>query len=409
MLKQSIGCKPLQKQLKMSGNNSQQTILIVDDNPENIFFLGEILKNNYNVKAATNGKEALGILWKDNPPDLVLMDVVMPGMDGFEVCRLLKGRASSQNIPVIFVTALDESLDETKGFEVGGVDYITKPFQPSTVLARIKTHLALHDINRSLEEKVVTRTQSLAKSTQALNDTQDVTIYALATLAEYRDNETGGHILRTQRYVKALANHLMSKKKFKTLLNPEIVELLYKSAPMHDIGKVGVPDHILLKPGKLTHDEFDKMKKHTVYGLEVITKSEQTLGVDPKTSFLRFAREIAYTHQEKWDGSGYPEGMKGERIPLSGRIMAIADVYDALISKRVYKPPITHNSTVRIIEHGKGSHFDPDLVDAFLEIKEQFKEIALHFVQDEEERAALNCDKDELESDSGTSQPAMTK
>mgnify|MGYP003966023029 FL=1 len=201
----------------------------------------------------------------------------------------------------------------------------------------------------------------------------------------------------------------MSKKKFKTLLNPEIVELLYKSAPMHDIGKVGVPDHILLKPGKLTHDEFDKMKKHTVYGLEVITKSEQTLGVDPKTSFLRFAREIAYTHQEKWDGSGYPEGMKGERIPLSGRIMAIADVYDALISKRVYKPPITHNSTVRIIEHGKGSHFDPDLVDAFLEIKEQFKEIALHFVQDEEERAALNCDKDELESDSGTSQPAMTK
>ncbi|MBT3924052.1 MAG: two-component system response regulator [Nitrospina sp.] len=391
----------------MPGNSPQQTILIVDDNPENIFFLGEILKTDYNVKAATSGNEALGIIWKDNPPDLILMDVVMPEMDGFEVCRLLKSRASSQNIPVIFVTALDESLDEAKGFEVGGVDYITKPFQPSTVLARIKTHLALYDQNRVLEEKVVARTQSLARSAQALNDTQDVTIYALATLAEYRDNETGGHILRTQRYVKALAMHLMNKKKFKALLNPETIELLYKSAPMHDIGKVGVPDHILLKPGKLTHDEFVIMKKHTTYGLEVIIKSEQTLGVDPKTSFLRFAREIAYTHQEKWDGSGYPEGMKGEQIPLSGRIMAIADVYDALISKRVYKPSITYNSTVRIIEHGRGSHFDPDLVDSFLEIKDQFRGIALSLVEDEEERVAL--ESEEPASAPNTSQSAPIK
>jgi putative two-component system response regulator len=366
-----------------------QTILVVDDNPENIFLLGEILKNHYNIRAATNGKEALAILWKDNPPNLVLMDVVMPEMDGFEVCQLLKGRASSQNIPVIFVTALDESLDETKGFEVGGVDYITKPFQPSTVLARVKTHLALYDQNRALEERVVTRTKALANSAQALNDTQDVTIFALATLAEYRDNETGGHILRTQRYVKVLARHLMGKEKFRKFLNPEIIELLYKSAPMHDIGKVGVPDGILLKSGKLTPDEFEVMKKHTTYGLEVIIKSEQTLGVDPKTSFLRFAREIAYTHQEKWDGSGYPEGMKGEQIPLSGRIMAIADVYDALISKRVYKPPIDHDATVRIIERGRGSHFDPDMVDAFLEIKEEFRQIALNFVEDEEERFAL--------------------
>ena len=222
-----------------------------------------------------------------------------------------------------------------------------------------------------------------------------MTIYALATLAEYRDNETGAHILRTQRYVKALATHLMSKDKFKKKLNPEIIELLYKSAPMHDIGKVGVPDNILLKPGKLTRDEFEIMKKHTIYGLEVIIKSERTLGVDPKTSYLRFAREIAYTHQEKWDGSGYPEGLKGKRIPLSGRIMAIADVYDALISKRVYKPPITHDNTVRIIEKGRGTHFDPDLVDAFVEVKEEFRKIALTLVEDEEERAALKCSKEE--------------
>lgn len=378
----------------MSDKKSQQTILVTDDNPENIFFLGEILKNDYTVKAATSGKEALWIIWKDNPPNLVLMDIVMPEMDGFEVCRLMKGRASSQNIPVIFVSALDESLDEAKGFEVGGVDYITKPFQPSTVLARVKTHLALHDQNRVLEEKVVERTQSLANRTQDLNDTQDVTIYAMATLAEYRDNETGAHIMRTQRYVRALANHMMSMEKFKNQLTPEIIELLYKSAPMHDIGKVGVPDGILLKPGKLTHDEFAEMKKHTTYGLEVITKSEESLGVDPEKSFLRFAREIAYTHQEKWDGSGYPQGLKGEDIPLSGRIMAIADVYDALISKRVYKPPVTHNGTVRIIEHGKGTHFDPDLVDAFLEVKEEFRKIALNFVEDKEERSALESNED---------------
>lgn len=378
----------------MTDKNLEQTILIVDDNPENIFFLGEILKKDYNIKAATNGKEALRIMWSSNPPQLILLDVVMPEMDGFAVCQQLKGRATTQNIPIIFVTALGESLDEAKGFEVGGVDYITKPFQASTVLARVKTHLALYDQNRVLEEKVVQRTQSLVKRTQDLNDTQDVTIYAMATLAEYRDNETGGHILRTQRYVKVLSTHLMSLAKYKGELTPEITEILYKSAPMHDIGKVGVPDNILLKPGKLTHDEFEEMKKHTTYGLEVIVKSEKSLGVDPKTSFLRFAREIAYTHQEKWDGSGYPQGLKGENIPLAGRIMAIADVYDALISKRVYKPPVTHLATARIIENGRGKHFDPDLVDAFHEVKEEFRKIALEFVEDDEERAALESNEE---------------
>lgn len=373
----------------MSTQNSKQTILIVDDNPENIFFLGEILKKHYIVKATTNGKEALKIVWKENPPDLILMDVVMPGMNGFEVCRLLKQRSSSQRIPVIFVTSLDEHLDEAKGFEAGGVDYIAKPFQPSTVLARVKTHLTLYDQSRILEEKVVERTQSLYKRAKEVSDTQDVTIFALATLAEYRDNETGSHIMRTQRYIKILANHLMTLPKYKDQLNPEIIDLLYKSAPMHDIGKVGVPDHILLKPGKLSHDEFEAMKKHTVFGLEVITKSEQTLGVDPKTSFLRFAREIAYTHQEKWDGSGYPQGLAGEDIPLSGRMMAIADVYDALISKRVYKPAISHESAIRIIEKGKGQHFDPDMVDAFLEVSENFRQVALKFEEDPVEKTAL--------------------
>ena len=229
---------------------------------------------------------------------------------------------------------------------------------------------------------MVERTQSLYQRAKEVNDTQDVTIFALATLAEYRDNDTGSHIIRTQRYIKILANHLMTLPKYKDQLNPEIIDLLYKSAPMHDIGKVGVPDQILLKPGKLTHDEFEIMKKHTVFGLEVITKSEQTLGVDPKTSFLRFAREIAYTHQEKWDGSGYPQGLTGEEIPLSGRMMAIADVYDALISKRVYKPAISHESAIKIIEKGKGQHFAPDMIDAFLEVAESFRQVALQFAED---------------------------
>lgn len=251
----------------MSNINSQPTILITDDNPENISILGEILKDHYNIKIAVSGKQALKIMWEESPPQLVLMDVVMPEMDGFEVCKMLKARATTQNIPIIFVTALDEDLDETKGFEVGGVDYITKPFQPSTVLARVKTHLALYDQNRTLEERVVARTQTLVKRTQTLSDTQDVTIYALATLAEYRDNETGAHILRTQRYVKVLASHLMNHPKYKNQLTPEIIGLMYKSAPMHDIVKVGIPDGILLKPGKLTHDEFEEMKKHTIYGL----------------------------------------------------------------------------------------------------------------------------------------------
>jgi putative two-component system response regulator len=288
----------------------------------------------------------LEIVWGKNPPNLILMDVLMPGIDGFETCKLLKGRASSQSIPVIFVSCLGEYLDEAKGFEVGGVDYITKPFNPLIIMARVKIHLALYDQNQVLEEKVLARTHSLVQRSQDLSDTQDVTIFALATLAEYRDNEMGAHIMRTQSYVRVLAQYLMTQPKFKNHLNPEVIDILYKSAPLHDIGKVGAPDHILLKSDQLTHDEFQTMKKHTIYGLEVITKSEQTLGVDPKTSFLRYAREIAYTHHEKWDGSGYPQGLAGEDIPLSGRIMAIADVYDALISKRAYKPAFSHLTAI---------------------------------------------------------------
>ena len=224
---------------------------------------------------------------------------------------------------------------------------------------------------------------NLNERTRELQLTQDVTILSLASLAETRDPETGGHILRTQRYVKSLAEHIKDHSRFRKLLKPDIIELLFKSAPLHDIGKVGVKDAILLKPGKLTDEEFEEMKKHTIYGRDSLLKAEKILG---SSSFLRLAREIAYTHQEKWDGTGYPQGLKEDDIPISGRLMALADVYDALISKRVYKKALSHEKTREIIVEGKGKHFDPDIVDAFLKIENDFIKIAQEFVdfQDKE-------------------------
>lgn len=364
----------------------KQTVLAVDDVPENIEVLAEILGADYQVKVALNGERALKIAGSPEPPDLILLDVMMPEMDGYEVCRQLKASAATQKIPIIFVTARGEVHDETLGFAVGAVDYITKPVSPPIVRARVKTHLALYDQNRSLEERVKERTEELAY-------TQDVTIHGMAVLAETRDNETGGHIMRTQRYVRALAEHLMMHPKFRDTLDDDAIELLFKSAPLHDIGKVGIPDRILLKPGRLTPEEFEEMKQHTVYGREAIVRAEDALGGDRHISFLHFAREIAFAHHEKWDGSGYPLGLAGEGIPVSGRFMAVADVYDALISKRVYKPPFSHEKAVHIIAEGDGRvmprHFDPEVLAAFLQLEERFRGIALEFADFEEERRTL--------------------
>ena len=218
-----------------------------------------------------------------------------------------------------------------------------------------------------------TMIRQLAARAEEVEKTQDVTIMTLASLAETRDNETGAHILRTQRYVRALAEHLKTHPAFSGFLNGRTVDLLYKSAPLHDIGKVGVPDRILLKPGKLTPEEFEEMKKHPVYGYQSLRLAADILG---GSSFLTYAEEIAYTHHEKWNGSGYPRGLAGAAIPLSGRLMALADVYDALISKRVYKDAFSHEKAREIILEGRGSHFDPDVVDAFLAIEEEFVRIA---------------------------------
>ena len=355
-------------------------VLLVDDNTTNLQLLHETLDGlGYKLLVAKNGRTALSIAQKAKP-SLMLLDIMMPEMDGYEVCRRLKADKETAQIPVIFITALSDEEDEAKGLGLGAVDYITKPINPELVRVRVRNHLELKRHQTHLENLVKERTRRLAL-------TQAVTIESLATLAEYRDPETGGHIKRTQNYVKALAVHLKEHPRFREELNDDdTIELLYLSAPLHDVGKVGVRDDVLLKAGRLTDEEFEEMKKHTNYGEEALRITEQKLGGD---TFLHLAREIAYTHQEKWDGSGYPRGLKGDEIPISGRLMALADVYDALISKRVYKPPFPHEKAVGIIVEGKGSHFDPDIVDAFAELEDTFRNIALTFADYDEERQML--------------------
>ncbi|MGE4297787.1 MAG: two-component system response regulator [Desulfovibrionaceae bacterium] len=355
-------------------------ILIVDDTAENIHILMEALKTDYAIVAATNGEKALRLALSDPSPDIILLDIMMPGIDGYEVCRRLKQDVRTKHVPVVFITALTDEEDEAKGLALGAVDFITKPFRPSLVKMRVHNHLELKNHRDHLEAMVRERTRELAL-------TQEVTIEAMASLAETRDPETGGHIKRTQNYVRLLAQNLRQLPDYAPLLDSDkTIEMLYLSAPLHDIGKVGVPDAILLKPGKLAADEYEQMKKHTIYGRDAILIAQAKLG---DSSFLHHAAEIAYTHHEKWDGTGYPNGLAGDAIPVSGRLMAIADVYDALISKRVYKPPFPHTKAVRIIAEGRGTHFDPAMVDAFLGIEGQFRLVALQFADHEEERMNL--------------------
>ncbi|MBF0588232.1 MAG: two-component system response regulator [Magnetococcales bacterium] len=360
-------------------------ILAVDDTPANIDVVKGVLSHNYVVQAAVNGKMALKIIERKRP-DLILLDIMMPEMDGYEVCQTIKGNPDTAEIPVIFLTAKAEVADETKGLAVGAVDYITKPISPPILIERVKTHLALKiardqlkNQNEELEERVLIRTQQM-------EELQDVAMVAMGSLAEARDPETGNHIRRTQHYIKILALHLSDHPRFRDFLTPQNITSLYKSAPLHDIGKVGVPDHILLKPGKLTVEEFTEMKKHAAFGRDAILAAEHTMS--RADNFLIFAKEIAYYHHEKWDGGGYPEGLKGDDIPISARLMAIADVYDALISRRVYKPPFPHEKALAIIQEGRGSHFDPDMVDAFMEISEKFFEVAQKFADSEEDLQA---------------------
>ncbi len=388
----------------MIGGSAKPTVLVVDDTPENLSLMGSLLAQDYRVKVANNGEKALRIATAETPPDLILLDVMMPGMDGYEVCRRLMADDRTRHIPVIFLTAKAEAADEKMGLELGAVDYITKPISPPIVMMRVRNHLALKATAEFLRDKNAYLEQEVARRTRELQSIQDVTIMALASLAETRDNDTGGHIRRTQFYVHALATRLKAHPRFAAQLTDHYIETLFKSAPLHDIGKVGIPDRILLKPGRFEPDEFEIMKSHTVLGRDAIRQAENQLGVE--VEFLACAKQIAYGHQEKWDGSGYPEGLAGDAIPLAARLMAVADVYDALISRRVYKPAMPHGKAVEIIAAGRGGHFDPDLVDAFLAIHEEFRAIAERFRDTDDDIAA---EAQRIENDfTPTAQQAQT-
>lgn len=328
-------------------------VLIVDDTPENIDVLAAILRSDYNLKIATSGEKALRIAHDDPRPELILLDVMMPEMDGYEVCRRLKADPITADIPVLFVTAKANPKDEELGFELGAVDYMTKPISPPRVRARVRTHISLYNQNRYLNEKVRERTSSLEKNRLKI-------IHHLGRAVEYKDNETGAHVIRMSHNARLLAEAYGC--------NPEWVDMLYNAAPMHDVGKIGIADSILLKPGALDLEEWNIMKQHPYFGAEILGGCDD----DP---MLNMAEIIALTHHEKWDGTGYPRGLKGEEIPLEGRIVAIADVWDALLSKRPYKEAWPQEKALAYMDENSGKHFDPKLIPLLHQVLPEIQKI----------------------------------
>lgn len=362
-----------------------KTLLIVDDEPANLAVLTRVLQPHYRVRAVNSGARALQAVQSLPKPDLILLDVMMPGMDGYAVLAKLRDMPQTHDTPVMFVTALSDDANEEHGLRLGAVDYIAKPIKPAIVLARVAAQLELKEARDRLADQNTWLEAEIARRMSEILLIQDASIHALAYLAETRDPETGNHIHRTQQYVHALAWELSDHPRFAAQLSEHAIWLLTKSAPLHDIGKVGIPDHILLKPGPLTDEEMAIMKTHAALGAEAIEKAERA--VARPLEFLAIAKEIAHWHHEKWDGSGYPDGLQGDAIPVPARLMALADVFDALINKRVYKPAMPPDEARAIIQDGSGKHFDPDVVAAFEACYEDFVAIAQRY--SDAEAAAL--------------------
>ncbi len=348
--------------------HKKKQLFIVEDTPANIDILFTVLGDEYDLRVAVSGEIALEALAQGELPDLVLLDIMLPGIDGYEVCRRLKKDPRTRDLCIIFLTALDDSGDQARGFNLGAVDYITKPFDPLVVRARVRTQLELKSYRDQLEEQV-------RKRTEALVHAQEATIASMAVIAEYRDPETGEHVQRTREYVRLLTREL--GREFPDICNELQCDVLAQAAPLHDIGKVAIPDAVLLKTGRLDEEEFAIMQQHTLFGSEAIKRTMQICG---PSQLLHTGAEIAEFHHEKWDGSGYPHGLRGDEIPLPARIMAVADVYDALISKRPYKKALEHERAVEIILNGDGytspEHFDPRVLDCFERINGALLEIA---------------------------------
>jgi putative two-component system response regulator len=360
----------------------QRTVLIVDDSPENLVVLGELLCERYKVRAANSGPRALELAQQSPQPDLILLDVMMPRMNGYEVLERLRAAPETRDIPVIFTTAMNATEDEQHGLVLGAVDYLTKPLRPAIVLARVHTHLELKLARDRLQRHNTSLETEVAARMRENLVIQEVTIRALARLAETRDNETGNHILRTQHYVEALAQLASHHPRFEHALDARSISLISKSAPLHDIGKVGIPDSVLLKPGKLTPQEWVIMKTHAQLGADALGRAEED--AHESVQFLAYAKSIALSHHERWDGSGYPQGLAGEAIPLAARLMAVADVFDALISRRVYKAPMPFEQVHAVMAGERGKHFDPDLLDLFMAAFAAFCDIARRYPDESE-------------------------
>jgi putative two-component system response regulator len=348
------------------------SILVVDDTPANLQLLASMLKERgYKTRPVPSGMLALQAALSE-PPDLILLDINMPEMNGFEVCQSLKADEKLKDIPVIFISALNEVLDKVRAFAVGGVDYITKPFQFDEVQARVNTHLNLWHLQQELEK----HNRQLGKLVQAqvkkISDTQMAMIFALAQLAESRDDDSGMHLERVQAFCKKLAEGLAQAPRFGRQVDAKFIENIYYASPLHDIGKVAIPDRIVLKPGKLTPEEFEIMKTHAALGAEKLEAVQRQF---PGNALLDMGIAIAKFHHEKWNGDGYPLGLAGEAIPLSARIMAVVDVYETLRAKRCYKDAFSHEQSVGIIVSSSETHFDPEIVKVFIDLKEDFKAV----------------------------------
>jgi putative two-component system response regulator len=357
----------------------KKVIFIVDDNMANLTAGKNVLKDKYKTYPIPSAEALLGLL-DQVMPDMILLDVDMPGISGYDAIKRLKMEPRWADIPIIFLTAASDESSELEGLALGAVDYVTKPFSAPLLLQRVENHLQREDMRKQLLGWSANLEKIVAEKTKQVFDLQNAVLASVVELVEFRDDVTGAHVARTQSYLRLLLDQLLKEGIYLEDMMSWDMDYLIPSAQLHDVGKVGISDLILNKPGKLTKEEFDIMKTHVTIGVEVIQRIESST---ENKAFLEHAEKITASHHERWDGKGYPYGIAGFEIPLEGRLMAIADVYDALVSKRPYKEPFSAAEARKIIEEGKGTQFDPVLVDIFSQVAGSFADIVANGIQDE--------------------------